>query len=214
MDSLFLDPNQRRELGEALLHVSDMIAASRTMCLHCKRLPATKVEDDKGFTLCDACFQIAEPAAILADAQLSKAEGLAAELGRWRLCFRKAARDLLYHGPFRNLSNEQFEALGPDDLAREAEASVMRLESVCDEASEVRYLCEQMGIRTAAGGNQIPLVDLLHHILTSDVDYGNRYSLLRRAETEEGRAVEHEEYAAQCRDDAAKYRRWARGEAS
>lgn len=62
MDSLpFIDPQQRREFGEALLHVSDLIAASRTMCLHCKRLPATKVEGPDGFTLCDACYFQALP---------------------------------------------------------------------------------------------------------------------------------------------------------
>lgn len=52
----FIDPQQRREFGEALLHVSDLIAASRTMCLHCKQSSATKVEGPDGFTLCDACY--------------------------------------------------------------------------------------------------------------------------------------------------------------
>ena len=70
MDSLFLDPNQRQELGEALLHVSDLIAASRTMCLHCKQLPATKVEGEQGFTLCDACYFQAFPPADTAQDRL------------------------------------------------------------------------------------------------------------------------------------------------
>lgn len=69
MDSLpFIDPQQRREFGEALLHVSGLIAASRTqpvevasMCLHCRKLPATKVEGEEGFTLCDACYFQALP---------------------------------------------------------------------------------------------------------------------------------------------------------
>jgi len=62
MDSLpFIDPQQRRELGEALLHVSDLIAASRMVCLHCKQSPATKVEGPDGFTLCDACYFQALP---------------------------------------------------------------------------------------------------------------------------------------------------------
>ena len=57
----FIDPQQRREFGEALLYVSDLIAASRTMCLHCKQSPATKVEGPDGFTLCDACYFQAPP---------------------------------------------------------------------------------------------------------------------------------------------------------
>lgn len=69
MDSLpFIDPQQRQELGEALLRISRMIAASRTqpvevatMCLHCRELPATKVEGPDGFTLCDACYFQALP---------------------------------------------------------------------------------------------------------------------------------------------------------
>ncbi len=80
MDSLFLDPNQRQELGEALLHVSDLIAASRTMCLHCKQLPATKVEGEEGFTLCDACYFRALPPAGTAQDRLIAVQ--AAEIQR------------------------------------------------------------------------------------------------------------------------------------
>lgn len=43
------------------LLVSAMIETSRTqvvaaMCLHCKRLPASKVEGPDGFTLCSDCY--------------------------------------------------------------------------------------------------------------------------------------------------------------
>ena len=34
---------------------------SATMCLHCHQQPATKVEDERGFTLCDACYFQALP---------------------------------------------------------------------------------------------------------------------------------------------------------
>lgn len=59
------------EIKEALLYVRALIIDSRTtpvrvatMCLHCKAQPASKVEGEHGFTLCNGCYFRREEVAV------------------------------------------------------------------------------------------------------------------------------------------------------
>lgn len=56
-------PSTTPEIAGALLYVEALIIDSHTepvrvatMCLHCKKLPACKVEGPEGFTLCNRCY--------------------------------------------------------------------------------------------------------------------------------------------------------------
>lgn len=175
------------------------------ICLHCKQKPASKAEDDKGFTLCDTCYHTSEIDA--PPASPVQMENMAREIDMLQAINSKlaGARSILerivleiggrYEGEL--VVREALPLFSLDELYMLVAKQIERFERDSDDAKDARFILSWVGYHHEPGGLESALKGAL-----ADSRTPARWRHHRRAERARllGQATLHE---AAAHDHAA-----------
>ena len=180
-------------------------AKAAAVCLHCHQQPATKAEDDKGFTLCDGCWHASQtdapPISPLQAEDMAREIDMLQAINTKRARARKVLEEAVVQmcgGNFRNpFSREAAEEATFDELYGRFHAELLRLEQGNDDAVDARNILSWVGYHHEPGGLESALKGAL-----ADSRTPARWRHHRRAERARllGQATLHE---AAAHDHAA-----------